>query len=192
MLKRLQQRMRKFENSEKGAAALEFALVGPVFFLLLGVIIETGLMMFTEYVLQTGVQDSSRLIRTGQAQMGAALDIATFKKSICNIASVVIDCTNKVTVYVRSDPNFATLKAKLPPFINVGPTSGSITQTSPCYYPGPPSQPAVVVATYDWYFTMWGMSYLGNLPNNTARRLVGFSIFLNEPYPGTSPGVACP
>ena len=54
-----------------------------------------------------------------------------------------------------------------------------------CYKTGQPSQPAAVIATYDWNFTMVGMGFLANLPGTSTRRLIGFSIFQNEPFPGT-------
>jgi Flp pilus assembly protein TadG len=175
-------RYTQFRNSEKGVAAIEFAMVAPPFIYVLGVIIETGMMLFTEYALQSAVQDSARLVRTGQAQ-GGQLNAAAFKDKICQTASTLIDCAGKVYVYVRSDTNFATLKANLPAFETIGPTFVTGTNPPSCYNPGQPSQPAAVIATYDWYFNMMGMSAMGNVNSNAARRLVGFAIFRNEPFP---------
>ena len=193
MAKRLvtgfKERLRKFGASESGVAAVEFALCAPPFLLMLGVIIETGLMMFTEYALQSAVQDASRVIRTGQAS-AATMTAAQFKTKICATASVIIDCTGGVTVYVRSDKDFATLQSNLPSFLNIGPSVGVQPAGPTCYNIGQPIQPAAVVATYDWYFSMLGMSFLGNIASNSARRLVGFAIFRNEPYPGSG-GTAC-
>jgi Flp pilus assembly protein TadG len=157
--------------------------------LLLGVIMETGLMMFTEYTLQSAVQDSARLIRTGQAQ-SAPLSAGQFKAKICATTGLIIDCANGVTVYVRSEANFATLQADLPNFLNIGPAVTGKPAGPNCYKTGQPSQPAAVVATYDWYFNMLGMSFLGNVAGNSARRLVGFAIFQNEPFPGVG-AAAC-
>ena len=61
-------KLRRFKTSEGGATAVEFALVAFPFISLLGITMETGLLMFTEYTLQASVQDAARLIRTGQAQ----------------------------------------------------------------------------------------------------------------------------
>ena len=58
----------RFQKDDTGATAVEFAMVGPLFFLMLGVTLETGVMMFSEYVLQTSVQEAARIVRTGQAQ----------------------------------------------------------------------------------------------------------------------------
>jgi Flp pilus assembly protein TadG len=181
--------LKRFCTADSGVSAIEFGFVAPPFFLLLGVIMETGLMFFTEYAIQSGVQDAARLVRTGQAQMGT-MTAAAFKTKICATAGILIDCSGKLTVYVRSDANFASLQANMPPLLNIGPTTGGGTISAPaCFNPGQPSQPAAVAATYDWYFSMWGMRTFGNVAGGAARRLEGFAIFLNEPYPGTTPGV---
>jgi Flp pilus assembly protein TadG len=188
MLKLLMAKLRRtrkdFSKSEKGATAVEFAMVAGPFLLVLGVIIETGLMLFTEYTLQSAVQDSGRLIRTGQAQT-SNFSAATFKAAICDTAGVLIDCTGKVTVYVNhSAQTFAQLSALVPSFLTIGPTVSN-TPFPVTFSCGAPLQPVAVVATYDWSFSMVGMNYLGNIMSNTARRLVGFAIFLNEPFSST-------
>ena len=58
--------IRRFRRNRRGSAAVEFALVAPVFFALLFAIIETGLMFFAGQVLETGTQDSARLMYTHQ------------------------------------------------------------------------------------------------------------------------------
>ena len=192
MLKSLRQRLReslrRFASSECGVAALEFVFVGPPFLLIFFVTIESGLMMLTEYVLQSAVQDSARLVRTGQAQLNP-LSQAQFKTEICKTASLIINCTGLVTVYVRSDVNFQTLKANMPPLLNVGPSISGSPSAPACYNPGQPSQPAAVVATYDWNFNVWGMGAFGNMGNSSTRRLVGFSLFMNEPFAATATNV---
>lgn len=174
----------RFEKSESGIGAIEFAILAPPFFLLLGCICETGLMFFTEYTIQTAVQDAARLVRTGQAQNGQ-LSAATFKTKICNLAGVLVSCGN-INVYVRSDTNFATLATNMPPLITIGASLGGSTSAASCFNPGAPSQPAAVAATYDWNFSMWGMSAMSNINSGATRRLIGFAIFQNEPFPSTS------
>ena len=59
--------LRRFRRNRRGSAAVEFALVAPVFFALLFAIIETALVFFAAQVLETGTQDSTRLMYTHQA-----------------------------------------------------------------------------------------------------------------------------
>ena len=49
--------MRRFRRDRRGSAAVEFALVAPVFFALLFAILETGIMFLAGQVLQTVAQD---------------------------------------------------------------------------------------------------------------------------------------
>lgn len=194
MLKQLQNICRvgwlSFAHSEAGVSAIEFVMVAPIVFFGLGMTLETGLMEFTQYSLQYSVENAGRSVRTGSAQM-SNLSAANFKTQICNSFGALVNCAN-VTVYVRSDPTFAAMVSNLPPLINIGPTTGNTTVSAPpCYNPGNPSQPAIIVATYDWYFVALGMSAaFGNVSGNTAKRLVGLSIFKNQAFPGSSSG-AC-
>jgi len=64
-LKRYLARLRR--DADKGQAALQFALIAPVFFLLLMGTIEAGVIFFAQSSLQDAVNGASRLIRTGQS-----------------------------------------------------------------------------------------------------------------------------
>ncbi len=182
----------RYTKSESGAAAVEFAMVALPFFMLLGVILETGVMMFFEYTLQASVQKASRLIRTGQAK-SLALTAASFKTEICKTAGLLMDCNSKVTVYVDSDPNgFGALEAKFPAPTSVGSASdGSPGPSS--FNCGAPLNAVGVVATYDWNFAFPFMNFNANTSVTTKRRLTGVVMFANEPFPvtGTSSSTTC-
>ncbi len=60
--------LRRFRRNRRGSAAVEFALVAPVFFALLFAIIETAFVFFAGQVLETITQNSARMVLTGQAQ----------------------------------------------------------------------------------------------------------------------------
>ena len=60
--------LRRFRRNRAGSAAVEFALVAPVFFALLFAIIEVATYFFASQVLETITQDSARVLMTGQAQ----------------------------------------------------------------------------------------------------------------------------
>ncbi len=67
----LRNALRRFRRHRAGSAAVEFALVAPVFFALLFAIIETGILFFADQVLETVTQESARLVMTGRAQAAA-------------------------------------------------------------------------------------------------------------------------
>lgn len=180
-------RLRRLKQDDSGVAAVEFAMVAPVFFFVFGCIIETGLMLFTEYVLQSSVQDAARQVRTGQAQ-AAAMGSSAFKDIICNTANAVMDCDGGVTVYVRSDTTFATLQANVPDVLTIGASSGGAAAAAASYDCGNPNEAMAVIATYDWQFVLPFMEIYGNVDGNQKRRLSGIAMFKNEPYPA---GSAC-
>jgi TadE-like protein len=184
----LPKRVNRFSQSESGTAAVEFAFVAFPFFMLLGMIIEQGVVMFAEYTLQSAVQSSSRLVRTGQAQSGG-LTAQLFKDKICALASM-IDCAGGVTVHVESGATFAALRTSIGSITDVG-VSGKADGTAakpPTYSCGGRSDVAVVIATYDYTFNFGFMNFYSNLSDKTKRRLVGFAMFQNEPFPS---GTAC-
>ncbi len=173
--------LRRFVKSDAGATAVEFALVAGPFLFVLCTICETGVMLFTEYAIQSGVQEATRQLRTGQAQ-AASMSAASFKSKICELAGIVIDCEADVTVYVKPATSFSSLKSNLPSFLNVGSKpDGSPNPGS--YGCGGPSMPVGVIATYDWEFSVPFMSFMGNIQGGKARRLHGIAIARNEPFP---------
>src|SRR3954462_14308502 len=87
--------LRRFRRNRRGSAAVEFALVAPVFFALLFAIIETAIIFFANQVLETVTQDSARMIMTGQAQ-AAVYTQAQFKSYICGRIAALFDCTNGI------------------------------------------------------------------------------------------------
>jgi Flp pilus assembly pilin Flp len=50
--------LRRFARNRKGSAAVEFALVAPVFIALLFAIVETAIMFFASQILETVTQES--------------------------------------------------------------------------------------------------------------------------------------
>ena len=86
----------RFRGNQRGSAAVEFALVAPLFFALLFAIIETGLVFFASQSLETALQDSARAIMTGQAQI-SNLTKQSFKANIvCKYAGSLFDCENGI------------------------------------------------------------------------------------------------
>lgn len=80
----------RFARCRRGVTAVEFALVGPAFFAIIGATIETALTFFAGYALDSAVIDTSRLIRTGQlAQIASAAD---YREAVCGRLYGMFDC----------------------------------------------------------------------------------------------------
>ena len=183
-MSRLRQRLATFRQSQGGASAVEFALVAGPFFFVLGCICETGLMLFTEYVIQNSVQEAARLVRTGQVTAGdgtVTMTSGDFKTKICADVNIIVDCTNGVNVYVNSADTFASLTATMADPLTVGPGDNG-SKYKMVYTPGAQLKAATVIATYDWTFTFPFMNFLGNIRGGKERRLYGLAVFRNEPF----------
>lgn len=158
-----------FRRAEDGTTAIEFGLLGIPFFLLMFVIIELGMILFTQNAIQFGVEESSRILRTaGRGTMTGE----QFRDIICNRAALVIDCNSRLGLSVTSARRFTDVAN--PGIADIQP--GAIS----AFTPGAAGDAVVVIATYDWAFISLFMSPLANLADPNARRLHGIAAFRTE------------
>jgi Flp pilus assembly protein TadG len=166
--------LRRFRRNRGGSAAVEFALVAPVFFALLFAIIETALVFFAGQVLETITQDSARQILTGQAQTAAFTQV-DFKTLVCSKIPALFTCGN-VYVDVQSYPSFGnvTIASQID-------NSGNFIPNMQ-YIPGGPGDIVVVRLFYQWPLIVTGLGY--NISNlSGSKRLLSATVaFRNEPY----------
>jgi Flp pilus assembly protein TadG len=93
-------------DGRKGSAAIEFALIAPVFFLLLMGIIENGVIYFAGSTLQYATDNAARFVRTGQAQaMSPAMTETDFRNRICADAAPIIACNSNLVVDMNAYTN---------------------------------------------------------------------------------------
>ncbi len=171
--------LRRFRRNRRGSAAVEFALVTPVFFALLFAIIETAIVFFAGQVLETVTQDSARQIMTGQAQT-ANYSQADFKTFLCTKIPALFTCAN-IFVEVKSYPTFPTVTVTEP--IDAG--KNFVPPTSYC--PGAGGDIVVVRVFYQWPLFVTGLGY--NISNLTGskRLLSATAAFRNEPFLANAP-----
>jgi Flp pilus assembly protein TadG len=167
--------LRRFRRNRRGSAAVEFAIVAPLFFGLLFAIIETALVFYASQVLETVTQDSARMVMTGQAQL-ANFTQQQFKDNVCTRVAALFDCKNGIYVDVQSYSQFSS--------VNITPPidSGNNFVNNMQYKPGNPGDIVVVRLFYQWpiFVTKLGFN-LANLTGN-KRLLTATAAFKNEPY----------
>jgi Flp pilus assembly protein TadG len=169
---------RRFRRNRRGSAAVEFALVAPLFFAMLFAILETGIMFFAGQLLEHGTAESARLMMTHQAQ-DSGMDVDAFKTDLCNRIKVMFSCAgslDNITVDVKV---FApgTAITITDPIV-----AGSLT--GPFSYSLPPSgspNTVVIRAFYQWplFVTRFGYN-IANL-NGSKRLLAATAAFHVEP-----------
>jgi Flp pilus assembly protein TadG len=90
-------------DANKGSVAIEFAMIAPIFLLILMATIETGVVFFAQTALQNAVNDAARLVKTGQTacftkDAGNACVRMTadqFRTKICDEVIVLLHVCNK-------------------------------------------------------------------------------------------------
>jgi Flp pilus assembly protein TadG len=168
----------RFRRNRQGSAAVEFALIAPLFFGMLFAIIETAIVFFAGQVLEQGMADTARLMLTHEAQ-DTGMTEADFKTKLCDRIKVMFDCQGNManlTVDVKTFPP-GTVITITDPIV-----SGSLT--GPFAYSLPPSgspNTVVVRAFYQWqlYVTRFGYN-ISNL-NGSQRLLAATAAFHVEP-----------
>jgi Flp pilus assembly protein TadG len=171
----LRKTLRRFRRNRRGSAAVEFALVAPVFFALLFAIIETAIVFFAGQVLETVTQDSARMIMTGQAQT-TGYSQSDFKTYVCGKITVLFDCVTGISIDVQSYSAFSSVSI-------ADPIDGGKNFVAPNNYnPGGPGDIVVVRLFYQWPLIVTGLGY--NIANLTGskRLLTATAAFRNEPY----------
>jgi len=174
---------RRFRSNRQGTAAVEFALVAPVFFALLFAIIETAIMFFASQVLETITQGSARQILTGQAQSANYPDATHFRTAVvCPLIPAIFNCNN-ISIDVKNYPAFTNV------VINSQIIAGSFDSSTLSYSPGGPGDIIVVRFFYQWPLFVTGLGY--NIANLTGskRLLIGAAAFKNEPF--SAPNSTC-
>jgi Flp pilus assembly protein TadG len=172
--------LRRFRRNRRGSAAVEFALVAPVFFALLFAIIETAIVFFAGQVLETVTQDSARMIMTGQAQ-GASLTKQQFKDIVCSRINILFDCQGGIFIDVQNYPTFTSV-------VITDPIDAAKNFTNTMKYcPGNDGDIVVVRLFYRWPLIVTGLGYnIANLSGN-KRLLTATASFKNEPFPAGAP-----
>lgn len=168
----------RFRRNRRGSAAVEFALVAPLFFCMLFAILETAIVFFANQVLENATQESARLILTRQAQTSGMSETA-FKTDLCDRIKIMFNCEGNLANLIVDVKSFApgdTITITEPI------VSGALT--GPFAYTLPPSgspNTIVVRAFYQWplYVTQLGYN-IGNLTGG-KRLLSATAAFHVEP-----------
>ncbi len=100
----------RLRRDEEGVTAIEFGIIAAPFLILIVALLETALVHMTTLDLENAVRDTSRQIRTGQAQV-ANLTATQFKDLLCNKTVLISDCktTSDLVVDVRAYDDFDTI-----------------------------------------------------------------------------------
>jgi Flp pilus assembly protein TadG len=175
-------RARMKADSRKGSAALEFAFVAPVFFVLLLGTFEGAIMFFSQAALQNAVTDMARLIRTGQAQ-NSGITQADFRTQLCSKVTPLIACDSNLQIDIEAYPSYTNVTYTSP--LNADQTMNTSLNN---YLTGNACDVVLVRAFYTWSVATPGLSwFLVNMAG--SKHLVSAAAaFRNEPYTTSNGG----
>jgi Flp pilus assembly protein TadG len=159
-----------------GSAAIEFAVVAPVFFVFLMGTMEVGIMFLGEFVLQNATNDAAREIRTGQVALGNMTQ-AQFRQMVCDKISPVLQCNANLQIDVETFPSFGGIA-----MTNPLRADGTLDSTLNNWQPGTVCSIVLVRSFYTWgVATPLLTPFLVNMAGND-HLLSAAAAFRNEPY----------
>lgn len=135
---------RRLMRAREGSTAVEFALIALPFFMLLFAILEIGLILLLDAVVETAVADTGRLVRTGQTQT-QNIDKDMMKARLCDEMSVFAnDCASRAYLDVRVVNDFSTPLDQEDPM-----ASGAFDKSKVDVKPGGPGDMVMVRVWYE-------------------------------------------
>lgn len=171
-------RGRAFARDDRGVTAIEFGLLALPFFTIIYAILETTMVFFAAQILDSAVEDASRMVKTGQAQ-SAGYTIDDFRTLMCGYTFNIFDCS-QIKIKVAKITNFSSTTTS-----NTVQTCTTTTCTwtvAEGFSPGVGREVVQVFAYYRWPLLV-NLPYfnLKNQPDNY--RLLGATrVFRNEPF----------
>lgn len=184
---------RRFARDRKGAVALEMALVGPPFLLVMLALLDFGQTLLTQSLLDGAARDAARLIRTGQVQTSGS-PITTFQTLLCSDMSTLMStatCDSNVLFEVQVFSSFGSVSFTPCTYNN----NGTGTGTKCSFSPGNASQIIGVQVSYARpYIVPWvgacltggscwtGTGSASGAQGTQTTTLMSTVIFQNEPF----------
>lgn len=167
----------RYRQNTDGTMAIEFAAVVVPFVMLLMGTIVVGLYFFVTFSLENAVEQASRQIRTGQAQL-AGMTKDQFKANVCSHAPGFIDCATDLRVNVVQVTGFSTA---IPSSCLDG-GGNLIADPANDAVPGAAGQVVLVMVCYEWKLAA-AMPFLdvGGM-NNGSALIQAATAFRTEPY----------
>ncbi len=160
----------------EGSSAVEFALIAFPFFILLFGILEIGLMLLVDALVETAIADAGRQIRTGLAQ-DQKLEAGDIKTRLCaNMGVFSSDCPSRAFVDIRVVDGFST-----PPDADPLKT-GAFDPSVLTYQPGGPGDRVLVRVWYEHPIITPFIAQAVSRTTDDRVMLTATLAFRNEPY----------
>ncbi len=176
LVARLRKRFDDFAADNRGLAAVEFALIAAPFFFLIFGLLEVCMVFIMSAILDHGVADAARPLRTGAIQQ-AGMTPEEFRELLCSKLMGMMDCENRLYFDVQTVEGFSNTPTGSP--INV---AGAIDDEDFGFNPGGPNDIVAVRVFYEWDLITPGLTApLANMAGH-KHLLQTNVVFRNEPF----------
>lgn len=166
--------IRRYLRAESGATVVELGLVGAPFFYLLCGILEVAAMSATTVMLDHGVMEATRRIRTLEFQkLGGTA--ATFKQLVCDSTFNTLDCAGSLSVDVKTFDDFDDANTGTPML------NGQLDKNQLMFDPGAAGSIVVAKVYYEWDIVTPFFDNLWYNAGSGTRLLESAAAFRNEP-----------
>lgn len=177
-------RPRGLATDDSGATLVEFALVAPLFLMMLLGAIELGVLGLVSADFNNAVQVASRQVRTGQAD--GPTTAAQYISVICsNMVDGAADCQSRIQVVVQPVASFKDAGAQLDKLDSAPPPPPGPNPPPPppqTFNAGASSQVMLVDAKFRWPLIVPFAEGAFQRVNATDVLITSRLAFRNEPY----------
>jgi len=165
---------RRLRTARNGNVMIEFALLAPVFFMLILGLVEFVLFQFKTYALNHVVYEATRNLQTGEVQTAGNME-AAFRQEACDKAAAMIDC-NAISFDVRAFDELSDITYPPPTFDEDGLPDNFV------FEPGGSNEYSVVRASLQHHFITPFMAELFQMGPDLPAIVNAFCIVKNEPW----------
>ncbi len=168
---------KRLSRAEGGNVMIEFALLAPVFFLLVIGLVEFVLFQYRTYALNHVVYEAARNLQTGEVQTSGNPEqqAAAFQEEVCAQAGPMINC-EEIVFDVRAYDELGDVDYPAPVFDEDGNPVNFVFQ------PGGANKYSVVRASLHHEFVTPFMAELFGMGPDLPAIVNSFCIVKNEPW----------
>jgi Flp pilus assembly protein TadG len=165
---------RNFSRSEEGTTLIEFAMLAPVFFMLVMGLVEFVLYQYKVYTLNYVTYEAARNLQTGEVQSSDDMQ-AAFKEEMCAHSGVLINCED-IQFDVRAFDEIKDITYPPVEFDDEG------NPTNFVFQPGGPNKYSVVRTSIHHQFFTPFMDKLFQMGPDMPAIVNSFVVVRNEPW----------
>jgi Flp pilus assembly protein TadG len=147
----------EFARRQDGSPAAEFAMVAPIFIVLIFATFQVAIIYLANAYLETASEDAARLVLTNQT---GTMTAAQFKTALCANVTALFNCSS-ILVSLAPATSITSISTAAPAFN----ADGTLKNTLPYSQPSP-GQIAVLQVIYQWPVIGlplgWNFANLGN------------------------------